>query len=162
MKPVKPVDSHGHRHKHEKTDVDFHQILTSAVALSLFILACAAASLLFFSGYVYRTGKLNAGRAGTVMSPVRPAEPRLQPDPTHDLVLYRKEQETLLTSYSWIERNSGTVRIPIERAMHILAGRNLPVRKPVAVKASAAVPEQPVTVPAAPATPEQKQTETPS
>jgi hypothetical protein len=38
------------------------------------------------------------------------------------------QQEDALYSYGWIDEKAGTVRIPIERAMDLIARRGLPVR----------------------------------
>ena len=38
-----------------------------------------------------------------------------------------EREDLLLDHYSWIDRSKGTVRIPIERAMELIAQRGLPV-----------------------------------
>ena len=48
-------------------------------------------------------------------------EPRLQVNAKADLLGYRAQQKKLLTTYGWIDRKNGVVRIPIERAMEIFA-----------------------------------------
>ena len=40
----------------------------------------------------------------------------------------RNEEDQVLTSYSWIDRNAKVVHIPIERAMALTLQRGLPVR----------------------------------
>jgi hypothetical protein len=52
-----------------------------------------------------------------------PPEPRLQISPTADLAGYLQEQNHLLNSYEWISRDQGKVRIPISRAMELIAQR---------------------------------------
>ena len=34
----------------------------------------------------------------------------------------------MLTTYGWVDKNAGTVRIPIDRAKELLLERGLPVR----------------------------------
>jgi hypothetical protein len=63
-----------------------------------------------------------------------PPEPRLQTEAPRDLHRYRESQDRILSSYGWVDRNSGTVRIPIDRAMEILLHQGLPVRKSVPVE----------------------------
>jgi len=53
-----------------------------------------------------------------------PPKPRLQIAPQLDLAEKRKADDALLNSYAWIDRQSGTVRIPIDRAMELLAKRD--------------------------------------
>ncbi len=60
--------------------------------------------------------------------PQRPPEPRLQEHPEADLGTLRGEEDAVLGSYGWVDREAGVARIPIERAMEILAERGLPMR----------------------------------
>jgi hypothetical protein len=53
-------------------------------------------------------------------------QPPLQDDPVADLAAYHREKSAQLTSYAWIDRHQGTVRIPIDRAMDIVAQRRAP------------------------------------
>ena len=55
-----------------------------------------------------------------------PPEPRLQPAPVEDLHEMLAEHDALLSSYGWVDREKGVVRIPIERAMQLVAERGLP------------------------------------
>jgi hypothetical protein len=56
-------------------------------------------------------------------------EPRLQEDPAVDLALLREREEKRLSTYGWVDRANGVVRIPIERAMELVAREGLPSRK---------------------------------
>jgi hypothetical protein len=56
-------------------------------------------------------------------------EPRLQIDAHNELRQMRAAEEAVLNSYGWVDKDSGRVRIPIERAMEILAKKGLPARK---------------------------------
>jgi len=64
--------------------------------------------------------------AGTL--PSQPPEPRLQVMPAADLVKVRAQEEAVLSSYAWIDAQSGLVRIPIDRAIVLVAERGLPSR----------------------------------
>ena len=59
-----------------------------------------------------------------------PPPPRLQNYPFQDIKELRRNDKPLLDSYEWIDRSAGTVRIPVDRAMDLLAERGLPYRKP--------------------------------
>lgn len=63
----------------------------------------------------------------TVRTPANPRYPVLQVAPARDLEEFRAREEATLNSYGWIDRTSGVVRIPIERAMELLVQRGLPV-----------------------------------
>jgi hypothetical protein len=54
--------------------------------------------------------------------------PQLEIDERSQLDKIRIEEEQTLSTYDWIDQQGGTVRIPIDRAMDLLAQRGLPVR----------------------------------
>lgn len=54
--------------------------------------------------------------------------PRLEEDERGQLNDIRIKEEQTLSSYDYIDKSAGTVRIPIERAMDLIAQRGLPVR----------------------------------
>ncbi|MDE3201199.1 MAG: hypothetical protein KGN79_09805 [Acidobacteriota bacterium] len=54
--------------------------------------------------------------------------PRLQlDDGEQDIVDLHQREDLLLNHYTWVDQGKGTVRIPIERAMELIAQRGLPV-----------------------------------
>ncbi len=54
--------------------------------------------------------------------------PRLQGDDgNQDTADLHEREDLLLDNYSWVDRSKGTVRIPIDRAMELIAQRGLPV-----------------------------------
>ena len=52
-----------------------------------------------------------------------PPEPRLEIDPGASLARQRAEEGAILTSYGWVDKPAGVVRIPIERAMALMVER---------------------------------------
>jgi hypothetical protein len=57
-------------------------------------------------------------------------QPQLQTDPSVDLHNYLQHKQDELNTYGWIDRKSGVVRIPIERAIDIFINQGAPVRPP--------------------------------
>jgi len=55
-------------------------------------------------------------------------DPRLETDERTQLDSVRIAEEQKLNSYGWVDEKAGTVHIPIERAMELLAQRGLPLR----------------------------------
>jgi hypothetical protein len=54
--------------------------------------------------------------------------PRLQRDDgNEDVAELHRREDLLLDHYSWVDQSQGKVRIPIERAMELIAQRGLPV-----------------------------------
>jgi hypothetical protein len=55
-------------------------------------------------------------------------DPKLEEDERGQLNGIRLTEEQTLSSYDYIDQKAGTVRIPIDRAMDLIAQRGLPVR----------------------------------
>ena len=54
--------------------------------------------------------------------------PRVQTDDgNQDVADLHAREDLLLSNYSWVDQSKGTVRIPIEQAMQLIAQRGLPV-----------------------------------
>ena len=54
--------------------------------------------------------------------------PKLEEDERGQLNGIRLKEEQTLSTYDYIDKNAGTVRIPIDRAMDLIVQRGLPVR----------------------------------
>jgi hypothetical protein len=62
--------------------------------------------------------------------------PRVQIDNgDQDIADLHAREDLLLGNYSWIDKSKGTVRIPIERAMELIAQQGLPVAPAVTTEA---------------------------
>ncbi len=53
-------------------------------------------------------------------------EPTLETDERGQMNGFRLQEEQKLHSYGWVDQNAGVVRIPIDRAMELIAERGLP------------------------------------
>lgn len=62
-----------------------------------------------------------------------PPGPRLEPDPIAPRRAMQARENVLLQTYGWVDRGTGAVRIPVERAMELLVERGLPPAKPMVV-----------------------------
>jgi len=56
-------------------------------------------------------------------------DPKLEEDERGQLDGIRLQEEQTLSTYNYVDQKAGTVRIPIDRAMDLLAQRGLPVRQ---------------------------------
>jgi hypothetical protein len=112
---------------HEQRDVDVLSLLTITVLL---FLSCAIISLLVWAMMHYFRLHEPVKTPGQTSLPVTSAEgfpkPRLEIKGAADLAKLRAAEEADLDSFGWINRNSGTVRIPVDRAMQLLLERGLP------------------------------------
>ena len=59
----------------------------------------------------------------------------------------RREEERLLTTYEWVDKNAGTVRLPIARAIDVVAAQGLPYRHDGEAPAAAASTPAPIAAP---------------
>jgi len=78
-------------------------------------------------------------RSPTNADTLRFPEPRLEQQERDQLGEAIREQDKILDSYDWVDPKNGVVRIPIDRAMELLAQRGLPVR-PQGAAAQASTP----------------------
>ena len=54
-----------------------------------------------------------------------PPEPRLQQFPREDVMNFRLGEEAALQTYAWIDKDAGSVRIPIQDAMRLVLERKM-------------------------------------
>ena len=117
-------------------DLDVRAIVLFGVGLAVTLVVVAA--LMYLLSVFLREAIGERDPEPPALPEVRetrlPPQPRLQASPRVDLERLRAEQERLLSTYAWIDRGgdreTGRARIPIERAMDILAERGLPSRRP--------------------------------
>lgn len=57
-----------------------------------------------------------------------PPPPNLLTDEPVNLLQYQRSEDTALGTYGWIDKEAGTVRLPIDRAKELLLQRGFPVR----------------------------------
>ena len=62
--------------------------------------------------------------------PRLPPEPRLQSSPVRDMEELRAREDSVLTTYGWVDRREGIARIPIDRAIEVLLEEGLPAPPP--------------------------------
>jgi len=75
-----------------------------------------------------RREKAEQKPAATVLKPAAaaPAFPRLVASEPAVLAEFRAQEAALLAEYGWVEKDEGIARMPIEKAMKIVAERGLP------------------------------------
>ena len=120
---VPPVGSL--RPGHEDRDVNAWAVGKFAIALVLLCIFCLAVLVGVFK-YLERT----IGSPGPAPTDARnfPPQPRLQETPILDLKAMRDAEDKILGSYGWVDQSKGVVRIPIDKAIDLLAQRGLPSR----------------------------------
>jgi hypothetical protein len=110
---------------YETSDADARKIFWVA---GIFIVVGAViyvAIWWMFAFYRTEYGKRDQRQTLIEAPPQLPPEPRLQVNPELDWDEYRQTQERLLSSYGWASREQRRVRIPIDRAMEMVAGEGV-------------------------------------
>lgn len=113
---------------HEVSDINPKRVAMVGLALATVIALVLLVTYGLFQ-YFYR-GETPTRPLPSPLSYTREAtpEPRLSIEPGKDLKTLESEEDAVLKTYGWIDREKGIVRIPIDRAIEILAERGLPVR----------------------------------
>jgi hypothetical protein len=76
----------------------------------------------------------HAARTDPKVSPLAVTESKVRPEPRllerehDDLTSVRREEDQVLHGYDWVDKAHGVVRIPIDRAMELIAKEGLPSR----------------------------------
>jgi hypothetical protein len=125
------IDEHdATRLGHETTDAEIGPLIKFAVFLAVTTTVCA---LIVVGLYKYLDRRETAEKAGRYplaadVARTLPPPPRLQTYPFYDLKDLRGDENRVLEQYGWVNKNAGIVRIPIERAIDVLAQKGLPYR----------------------------------
>ena len=118
---------------HEKSDVSIGAIVKFGIGLAVAALLVHVAMWGLFRVLETRVDRRDRAIPPLVAAALRrtPPEPRLERDALLPRRRMQAEENAALTTYGWVDRDGGIVRIPIERAMEILAERGLPPSKPM-------------------------------
>jgi len=120
------------RSGHETSDVSVRGIVWFGVGLAVTAVLIQVAMWGFFRVLQRRERRVDQPVSAMVAASLRrtPPEPRLEPNPLEPRRRMRAQENAVLTTYGWVDRNTGVVRVPIARAMEILVERGLPPSKP--------------------------------
>jgi hypothetical protein len=109
---------------HESRDVRFAPVLVGVAAVVALVLVSVAGMMGLFDALVARAVRQSPpANPLAAAAPRVPPEPRLQTLPILDLQALHAAEEKRLHGYAWADRDRGLARIPIERAMELLAAR---------------------------------------
>jgi hypothetical protein len=116
----------------ERSYMPDHVSLAGIGTAALLIVATIAVAAVGAYAVIRLGGDSAAARvsAHPVTTPPISAPVVLQQAPARDIGTYRDEQRRLLDSYRWIDSLRGIARIPIGRAMALLARRGEAARNP--------------------------------
>jgi hypothetical protein len=117
---------------HEITDIEPRHAAAFGAGLAIFLGLVFVIALSVFRYFAFPYFGANQPQAFNDFQSL--PEPQLQLFPQDDLDRLRRSNRQTLETYGWVDRESRIVRIPIERAMDIVAERGLPDFAPRGLK----------------------------
>ena len=139
-----PADGHVHAASaaagHEVTDAPASPLAKVGIGIAVLMFVSFVGVLLLFRFLVHVQPLYDKEEAAHPLSDVRVSstEPRLQPDPPREKGELQRIEDHLLTTYDWVDKDQGLVRIPVERAIDLLSRRGLPEKTGTGAGASGA------------------------
>jgi hypothetical protein len=112
---------------HQTSEINLRAVTWTTIGLVVLVIAVLVTVGGLFSFFKHQNASANPQTEITTSGRLPPA-PRLQTNPASDLQQFLEVENAKLNSYGWIDKGAGVIRIPIDRAMDLLAQRGLPVR----------------------------------
>jgi hypothetical protein len=113
---------------HELSDLRPRYIALFGIGLALILGMVVILTFLLMHYKTAQHERRDAPLPGLVQERQATPQPRLQVGAHNELREMRAGEDTVLNSYGWVDRDAGIVRIPVDRAMEVLAAKGLPVR----------------------------------
>jgi len=129
---MEPLGQRGDSRSHPASGHELTDFKARNIGLFAAVLAITIVLVLLVSHWLFEFASVLQAEKQHPPSPLastrEPAPgPRLQVDAPKDLEEMRGAENAMLNSYGWIDQKAGIVRIPVDRAIELLADRGLPV-----------------------------------
>ncbi len=107
---------------HEQREVSVRLIVVSLgfLAIFTFIICVLVVGIFRYFHAYYETDE-----AVRLSQPVIPPAPRIEVAPFEELQQLKAKEDHILSSYAWVDKDAGTVRVPIDRAIDMLAAKGV-------------------------------------
>jgi hypothetical protein len=102
----------------EKSDMNPTYILYFAIAMIVAAVVIHLGIWWMFRFFEQQQARRDT-RPALVTTPLPKPQPLLQITPQGDLEDLRRQENEILSTYRWIDRDKGIARIPVDRAMQI-------------------------------------------
>ena len=117
--PIAPSPN-GTGHEHREVSVRFIVVSLIVLLIGTFMVCLLVIGIFQYFHSTYLPAQ------ATQIAPQLPPEPRVEEKPYLQLQNLRTLEDHVLSSYAWVDQSEGTVRIPVDRAMDIVAQKGLP------------------------------------
>jgi hypothetical protein len=121
-----PHEHNAHGLAHERKDFDLRVVVGTAVVTVIVAIVVHVGLRYFQVGYNRQAERHDPLQPPAAALHGEPPGPALRPAPIRDLSEFRRAQQGRLEGYAWVDEEHERVRIPITRAMELLAERGLP------------------------------------
>ena len=108
---------------HEESEVSVRLIVVSLAGLAV---ATFFVFVLVVGIFRYFYDTYSTEQATKLSQPVIPPEPRIEVAPYEQVQQLRAKEDHILTTYAWVDKDGGKVRVPIDQAIDMLAAKGLP------------------------------------
>lgn len=119
----------GAQYEHTDIDVSVGYKFGLWLAVSMMIsIGIVTGAFYFFDGQE-KSANARAQKYPLAVGLVKaPPAPNLQNQPFKDIYMLRQSEAEKLTTYGWIDKDGGIVRLPIDRAMDVMLEKGFPAR----------------------------------
>lgn len=113
---------------YETRDANVGSVFTFLIILAAILVVAGLVCWGMF--HYFSANELNEAATESPFADARqlPLGPQLQVTPREDWLKFRAGQQKSLETYEWVNRSSGTVRVPIDVAMDLLVKKGVPVQ----------------------------------
>ncbi len=108
---------------HEQREVN---VRTIVVSLAFLLLGAFLSAVIIIGVFRYLNDTYKPDVSAREAPVQIPPEPRLEVNPSVQIKELRAHEDHVLSTYSWVDQKTGTVRVPIDKAIDLLAAKGLP------------------------------------
>jgi hypothetical protein len=142
MRKAKPADLSVDQLRelgYERSDVSLPTLVRWIIFLFVFVGFCSLTSWVIYRVFVpeIRDEPMANGQAQVRTVP---GDPQIQAAPKRDLREFRLGEERVLNTYGWADKAAGTVHVPVNVAMEMIAQHGLPPRASGPIPSTAVQP----------------------
>ena len=114
---------------HEGRDADIRPIVLTGIGLALTVVVVGFIVYGTFQYLAAHPATTTQPNPMTVFDSQIPPAPRIEEHPAIEIQQLHAQEDQTLSTYGWMDKSKGVVRIPLDRAMELQMQRGFPTRK---------------------------------